>query len=114
MTKIRILRYLIAIVFLLSGSAKLAGLDFEVVAFERWGYPSWFMYLTGAAETAGGVALLLNQLTKLAAPALALLMIGAISTHIRHQEWPMLMVALVIFGGCLVLSRNLWKQNTMA
>ena len=44
---------ILALVFLASGGAKLAGLDFEIQAFTRWGYPIWFMYLTGVAEVAG-------------------------------------------------------------
>ena len=108
------LRFLLAFIFLLSGGAKLAGLEFEIVAFERWGYPLWFMYLTGAAEVAGGLALAFNWLVKIAAPALSLLMIGAIATHIIHQEWPMLAIATAIFASSFFLSRLLWKQNTIA
>lgn len=109
--KIKVLSYLLAIVFLLSGGAKLAGLEFELVAFERWGYPVWFMYFTGAAEVAGGIALAFNVLRKFAAPALAALMVGAIGTHVHHGEWPMLLIALTIFTLSVVLSLSLWKPT---
>ena len=33
-----IIRYILALIFFASGAAKLAGLEFEMVAFERWGY----------------------------------------------------------------------------
>ncbi|MDA6077694.1 DoxX family protein [Edwardsiella anguillarum] len=49
----RILTWGLLIIFLASGVAKLAGLAFEQAAFARWGYPLWFMYAVGAAETLG-------------------------------------------------------------
>ena len=110
--KINVISYILAFIFLLSGGAKLAGLEFELVAFERWGYPVWFMYLTGIAEVSGGVALAANILRRYAAPSLSLLMIGAIATHVRHSEWPMLMIALVIFSLAVVLSVSLWKSSS--
>ena len=45
-----IIRYILALIFFASGAAKLAGLEFEMVAFERWGYGLEFMYFTGAVE----------------------------------------------------------------
>ena len=44
---VKMINYILALIFILSGGAKVAGLEFEIVAFERWGYPMWFMYLTG-------------------------------------------------------------------
>jgi uncharacterized membrane protein YphA (DoxX/SURF4 family) len=109
--QVKILSYVLAVVFLLSGGAKLAGLDFELAAFERWGYPLWFMYFTGLAEVAGGFALAANLLRKFAAPALAALMIGAVVTHVIHSEWPMFIIALVIFSSSVVLTMKLWKPT---
>jgi putative oxidoreductase len=95
--KVRTLSLLLALVFLASGLAKLASLEFELAAFERWGYPVWFMYLTGVIEVAGGLGLLINRLSAAAAAGLALLMIGAIATHVIHAEWGMLVAAGMIF-----------------
>jgi len=89
---------LLALVFALSGGAKLAGLGFEIEAFARWGYPLWFMYAVGVAEAAGAAALLVSRLSAAAAGALAAMMIGALGTHVIHAEWGMLAVAAVIFG----------------
>lgn len=111
---IKIITYLLALVFILSGGAKVAGLEFEIVAFERWGYPLWFMYFTGVAEVVGGLALAANVLRKFAAPALAALMVGAIGTHVIHQEFPMLAIATVIFGLSVYLSKTLWTQSKTA
>lgn len=109
--KTTILIYVLAAIFLLSGGAKLAGLPFEIAAFERWGYPLWFMYAIGAAEVAGALALAINFLRHLAAPALSLLMLGAIGTHILHAEWPMMLIASTITAGCLYLALTLNKNR---
>lgn len=90
--------YLLALIFLASGTAKLLGLPFELEAFARWGYPLWFMYLTGVLEVAGGIALLWPRFSALASLCLAGLMIGAVATHVMHAEWPMMMLAAGILA----------------
>ncbi|WP_292414092.1 MULTISPECIES: DoxX family protein [unclassified Methylophaga] len=87
---------ILAAIFFLSGAAKLAGLAFEIQAFERWGYPLWFMYLTGFIEVSGAVVLLIKPVRALAAAGLSLFMIGPVVTHVLHAEWGMMMVALAI------------------
>ena len=95
----KVLSVLLALIFLVSGGLKLAGAEFELVAFERWGYPLWFMYLTGAIEVAGGIGLLVPRLSALAATCLGMLMMVAIATHVVHAEWGMLLIALAIFSA---------------
>lgn len=94
--KIKLLSVVLAVIFIASGSAKLAGLEFELQAFERWGYPLWFMYFTGVIEVLGGIGLLLRRFSALAAGCLALMMIGAVATHVIHSEWPMFVAASLI------------------
>ena len=96
--KLKILPGLLAIIFLLSGGAKLASLPFEVEVFTRWGYPLWFMYLTGVLEVAGAMGLLVSRLSALAGVCLAGLMVGAVLTHFVHAEWPMLVIAASIMS----------------
>lgn len=95
--KTKALSTLLALIFLASGLAKLASLEFELVAFERWGYPIWFMSLIGVVEVAGGVGLIIQRFSAAAGAALALMMIGAIGTHVMHSEWGMLAAASTIF-----------------
>lgn len=94
--KIKIVTGLLALIFLLSGGAKLLGLEFEVHAFERWGYPVWFMYFTGAVEVVGAVALMIPRLASVAALGLSGVMVGAVATHVMYSEWMMLVIASVI------------------
>lgn len=94
--KIKIVSYLLAVIFFASGLAKLLALQFEVDAFLRWGFPIPFMYLAGVIEVAGAFGLLINRLSSLTALCLGLFMLGAIGTHIIHKEWPMLAAATSI------------------
>ncbi|QQD18561.1 DoxX family protein [Spongiibacter nanhainus] len=98
--KTKFLTAVLSLIFFTSGGAKLAGLDFEVAAFQRWGYPLWFMYFTGAVEVAGALGLLIRPLSALAATGLAMTMLGAVGTHLNHAEWG----ALVIAGFILALA----------
>ncbi|MEW6997456.1 DoxX family protein [Colwelliaceae bacterium BS250] len=92
----RISSYIIALIFFASGGAKLLSLPFEVEAFARWGYPIEFMYFTGVVEFVGAIGLLIPRLSSFASLCLAVLMLGAIGTHIVHKEWLMLAVASAI------------------
>jgi putative oxidoreductase len=96
--KLQIGTGLLVLIFLGSGLAKLASLNYELVAFQRWGYPLWFMYLTGAIEVLAGAALLWRRVTALVAAALACFMIGAVLTHALHAEWPMMALATAIMA----------------
>jgi putative oxidoreductase len=100
---------LLALIFLASGGAKLAGLEFEIEAFARWGYPLWFMYLTGIIEVAGAMLLLVPRLSALASAGLAAFMLGAIGTHVVHAEWAMLAIATAI---TLLAARQAWAGRT--
>jgi uncharacterized membrane protein YphA (DoxX/SURF4 family) len=95
--KTKAISILLALIFLASGLAKLASLEFELVAFERWGYPIWFMYFIGAVEVVGGIGLIIQRFSAAAGTALAIMMIGAIGTHVIHSEWGMLAAASLIF-----------------
>ncbi len=71
--------------------------NFEIVAFDYDGVTLlWFMYFIGAVEVAGGIGLLISRLSSLAASGLALMMVGAVATHIIHVEIGMLVVASII------------------
>ncbi|MGL5430344.1 MAG: DoxX family protein [Vibrio sp.] len=94
--KIHILSAVLSLIFLASGAAKLASLEFEIAAFARWGYAQWFMYVIGMLEVMGGIGMLLQRFAGLSSIGLALLMIGAITTHLQYAEWGMLVVASII------------------
>jgi uncharacterized membrane protein YphA (DoxX/SURF4 family) len=107
--KVNILCILLSLVFLASGSAKLASLAFEIAAFERWGYPLWFMYFTGLVEVAGGIGLLIRPVSALASGGLTVVMLGAVATHVMHAEWGMLVAASTIL--MLAAVRTWWGRD---
>jgi uncharacterized membrane protein YphA (DoxX/SURF4 family) len=95
---------LLSLVFLASGGAKLLQLPFETAAFARWGYPGGFMLAVGAVEVIGGLALWHPRLRPVVSAGLAVFMLGAIATHARFGEWPMLVVAALICAACAGLA----------
>jgi putative oxidoreductase len=68
--------------FLLAGSSKLAGAAAMVELFDAVGVGQWFRYLTGGIEVVSAVALLVPSLAAFGAVALVATMVGAIATHL--------------------------------
>lgn len=101
---------ILAVIFFLSGAAKLASLEFENEAFERWGYPLWFMYFVGVVEVSGAVLLLFKQVRALVAAGLGLFMIGPVVTHVLHAEWGMMVLALAIMAFAGWVARQ-WRSS---
>lgn len=77
-----ILQILAAFVFLGAGGSKLAGTADMIAVFDKVGVGQWFRYLTGLLEISGAVGLLIPRLSFYAALLLAVVMIGAIISHL--------------------------------
>lgn len=103
--KINVMNIILALIFFASGAAKLASLEFELVAFERWGYALWFMYAIGVIEVIGAIGLMIKRVSAFASAGLAVMMIGAIATHVIHAEWGMLVAASVIFAVAVIRAK---------
>src|SRR5262249_59691827 len=73
--RIRILRWLLALLFVAGGVTKLIGVASAVAGFEHFGYPPWFRLLIGALETLGGIGLVLPALVRPAAAGAARLIV---------------------------------------
>jgi len=85
----------LALLFLFQGVTKLAGMMVE--QFGEWGYPAWFQYLIGVAETAGGVGLLVKKTRFHAAAAMIVVMLGAIFTLLRAGQMGQVAVPVIVF-----------------
>ena len=83
----------LALLFLATGVMKLAGMTVE--QFGEWGYPAWFQYLIGVAETAAGVGFLIKRTRFYAAAAMTGVMLGAIFTVLRAGQTGDAVVPLV-------------------
>ena len=79
-----ILKLLISVVFVGAGVHKFTG---KVAPnWERWGYSQQFMYAIGVAELAALVIFWWPGLELVGAAALALVLLGALGTLIKHRE----------------------------
>ena len=113
-----IIQILIAGLFLMMGFGKLMS-DPEVVAnFTRWGMPNKMYLVIGFFEVLGAIGLLIPRLSELAATGLIVIMIGALFTHLTHNEVGMAVVPLVIIVllGVIVFLRNplsLFKKTNL-
>jgi uncharacterized membrane protein YphA (DoxX/SURF4 family) len=102
-----VLQGLAAFAFLAAGGFKLAAAPAMVEVFAKLGAGQWFRYLTGALEVIGAVALLVPRAAFYGAVLLAIVMIGAIVTHLAvlgGSPVPAL-VLLVIVGTVAWLRR---------
>jgi putative oxidoreductase len=68
--------------FLQAGSAKLLSAPMMVQAFAAIGAGQWFRYFTGGLEVLGALALLVPGLSGYGAAILAVVMGGAVATHL--------------------------------
>jgi len=93
----------LTIVFL-AGWPKFSNSSGWARAFASWGFPIWFRLLVGGIEVSGGVLLLVPQTAIYAAAALAVIMLGAMGTHIAagdpaaiyHEAVPLVLLGAVI------------------
>jgi putative oxidoreductase len=77
-----ILQGLLAVVFLVAGTTKLAGLQMQIAFFESIGFGQWFRYLTGGLEVIGATLVLVPGTAGIAAALLGMTMVGAVDIHL--------------------------------
>jgi uncharacterized membrane protein YphA (DoxX/SURF4 family) len=101
-----IISVLLAAVYFFVGGMKLAGSQMVAEEFVRYGYPGWFMYVVGAMEVTGAVLLLIPRAARYGAIVLSVVMIGAMYTHLTHQETPNALGPLVLFALLLFVAAS--------
>ena len=72
----------LAVMFLVAGGSKLAGVPAMVSLFDALGFGQWFRYLTGVIEVASGIALLVPSAGLFGAMLLIPTMLGAIVINV--------------------------------
>ena len=87
---------LLAAMFLFSGGMKLLHPEQVKPTFVKYGYAAWFATFIGTCEALGALGLLIPRLAALAAAGLAIIMAGAVYTHMSHQEYSHGMIPLVL------------------
>jgi len=96
--------------FIMAGGAKLMGSHSQVEHFAQWGYPLWFLYLTGIIEVGGGICLLIPKLQFYGIAVLSLTMVGAGFTHMKAGEMEAFPVPVVLLGLLLMLAWTIRKH----
>jgi putative oxidoreductase len=101
-----IAQVVLGLLFVLIGSMTVAGMNMFVENFRHFGYPQWFRIVTGSLEVLGGIGLLIGiwlpWLATLASTGLALVMLGAVLTHLRTRD-PLQKIALPMVLGALAI-----------
>ena len=72
----------LALLFLMAGGSKLAGVPAMVSLFDAIGLGQWFRYVTGVIEVASGIALLVPSAAIFGALLLIPTMLGAIAVNL--------------------------------
>lgn len=98
-----ILTVLLAFAFLGAGGSKLAGGAPHAENFVRWGFPLWFMYVTGAIEVVAALLLLVPRTATLGAGLYVGTMVGAVLTHLKAGETGHIVGPLVLLGLAVVV-----------
>jgi putative oxidoreductase len=68
------------------GYTKLVGQKDKTENFVRWGYSVGFMKLLGLAEIVAGTCLLFSQTRYIGMAIIAIVLIGAVFTHIKNKD----------------------------
>ncbi|SHM96849.1 DoxX family protein [Mucilaginibacter sp. OK098] len=85
------------------GFKKLSGQKVSIEHFKRWGYPLWFMHFLGFIEIACGLLLLFNATRMYGIVIYAILIIGAIYTHLKNND-PRKYVMTPVYVGLHLLA----------
>jgi len=98
--------------FAAGGALKLSGEASMVAMFDDIGAGQGLRLVVGSCEVAGALGLLVPRLSRLAATALVLLMVGATATNIAvlHTS-PLLPVIFGGLGGILVVSGSRTQEG---
>jgi putative oxidoreductase len=99
-----VLCVLLGIFFIAAGGAKLMGSPSQVERFAQWGYPIWFVYLTGIIEVGGGICLFIPKTQRYGIGVLSVTMVGAALTHLMAGEMGAVPVPLVLLGLLFLLA----------
>ena len=106
-----VLSGLLALAFCGAGLSKLTGQAMMVHEFSLFGFPLWFMYLTGIIEIVGAALVLFPRFAYIGAAALVCVMAGAVFSHLTHGQAGMIGVPLVLLIlAAVVGSLRGWGQ----
>ena len=92
----------LAVMFLMAGGSKLAGVPAMVSLFDALGVGQWFRYVTGVIEFASGIALLIPSAAIFGAMLLVPTMLAAIVINVLIVPASPVMPLLLLLGAAAV------------
>ena len=92
----------LALMFLMAGGSKLAGVPAMVTLFGALGLGQWFRYVTGVVEATSGILLLIPSAAIFGALLLIPTMLGAIVTNVFVVPASPVMPLLLLLGAAAV------------
>ena len=108
-SKIKTLLWVVlGLLFVVAGIDKLVSDPVQVRHFAEWGYPLWFLYLTGVIELGGGLSLFFPQVRLYGILVLSTTMLGAVFTHLKAGEWGAFPIPLILLALLLTLA---WTEK---
>ena len=109
------LQMVLALMFVMAGSAKLFGDPAMVEMFDAIGIGQWFRYVVGGLEVAGAVGVLVPRFSGLAALGLVCLMVGATLTNVVVLgASPLLPHVLLVVGALVAWGRRARAQALLS
>ena len=88
---------LLAASFVFFGIGKVTAQEEVVQMFTGWGFPLWFVYLTGVMEISGGLLSAIPRTRFFGAVLLVLVMLGAIGSHVKNADFSGMFPAAFVF-----------------
>jgi putative oxidoreductase len=96
----------LAVMFLMAGGSKLAGVPAMVSLFDALGLGQWFRYITGVVEVASGIALLVPSAAVFGAMLLIPTMLGAVAANLFLGQSPAAPLVLLLVAAAVAWTRR--------
>jgi putative oxidoreductase len=96
----------LAVMFLMAGGSKLAGVPAMVSLFGALGLGQWFRYVTGVIEITSGIALLIPSTALFGAMLLVPTMLGAAAANLFLGQSPAVPLVLLLVAAAVAWTRR--------
>lgn len=100
----------LAWVFAQQGVAKFSDESGWAKAFTNWHFPVWFRILIGVCETVAAALLLTRRTAPIGAALIALVMLGAMGTHLYWHQARYITSEVVPLVLSLIVLRGRWSH----
>src|SRR5258706_13688037 len=103
----------LALMFLMAGGSKLAGMPAMVSLFDALGLGQWFRYVTGVIEVTSGIALLVPSAAIFGALLLIPTMLGAAAANLFLGQSPAIPLVLLLVAAAVAWTRRNQLQGLL-